>query len=527
MKTQKFISATTAAVASALSVGAAETAPQRPNIVLFMVDDMGWQDTSVPFYKERTPLNDRYRTPNMERLAAMGVKFTQAYACAISSPSRASLMTGMNQARHRVTNWTLEKDRKTDHPLPDVEIPDWNCNGIQPVDTINNTTYCTPFPEILRQNGYHTIHVGKAHFGAIDTPSADPLTMGFDVNIAGGPAGGPANGGYLGQNRYGHNPDGTPASKFATPGLEQYWGKDVFLTEALTLEALKELDKSHDSGKPFYLYMSHYAVHVPFVADNRFIDNYETLDGKESKYAALIEGMDKSLGDILDYLEKNKLADNTIVIFMSDNGGLDCEARGQMPDGAGTRCNFPLRSGKGSVYEGGVREPMMVYWNGVTKPGTSCDDYLIIEDFFPTILEMAGINDYQTVQKVDGKSFVPLLKGTADSAWDQRPLFWNTPQNWTNCVSPQEKRRLGLGQTCAVRQGDYKLVYWYTDGTRELFNVADDIAETRDLAAEMPEKVEELSRELGEFLRGCDAQRPSPKSGTQVGAPFPWPDGVK
>lgn len=526
MNTNKII-AGTAALASSLGFASAAAEQQRPNIVLFMVDDMGWQDTSLPFYKERTPLNDRYRTPNMERLAKMGVKFTSAYACAISSPSRASLMTGMNQARHRVTNWTLEKDRKTDNPIDDVEIPDWNCNGIQPVDGINNATYCTPLPAILRDNGYHTIHVGKAHYGAIDTPAADPLTMGFDVNIAGGPAGGPANGGYLGQNRYGHNPDGTPASKFATPGLEEYWGKDVFLTEALTLEALKELEKTRDDGKPFYLYMSHYAVHVPFCPDSRFMDHYETLDGKEQMYAALVEGMDKSLGDIIDYLEKSGEIDNTIIIFMSDNGGLDCAARGQMPEGAGSQCNFPLRSGKGSVYEGGVREPMIVYWNGVAKPGTTCDDYLIIEDFFPSILEMAGIDEYKTVQTVDGKSFVPLVKGDAGKDWNSRPLFWNTPHNWTNGVKEPGKRQLGIGQTCAIRKGDYKLVYWYSDGTRELFNIAEDISESNDLAAKMPEKVEELSKELSDFLRGCDAQRPSPKSGDIVGDPFPWPDGQK
>ncbi len=170
----------------------ASNADSRPNIVLFMVDDMGWQDTSVPFYGERTPLNDRYRTPNMERLAQMGVKFTSAYACAISSPSRCSLMTGMNQARHRVTNWSMNRDVMTDDPMTDIRIPDWNYNGIQPVDSINNAAYCTPLPELLRQNGYSTIHVGKAHFGSFGTPSADPLKMGFDVNIAGTAAGGPA-----------------------------------------------------------------------------------------------------------------------------------------------------------------------------------------------------------------------------------------------------------------------------------------------------------------------------------------------
>lgn len=504
---------------SALSL-AASAADNRPNIVLFMVDDMGWQDTSLPFYKERTPLNDRYRTPNMERLARMGVKFTSAYACAISSPSRCSLMTGMNQARHRVTNWTLRRDTMTDDPLTDIVLPDWNYNGIQPVDSINNAAYCTPLPELLRQNGYHTIHVGKAHFGSISTPAEDPLTMGFDVNIGGSAAGGVADGGYLGQNRYGHNADGTPISPFATPGLEKYWDSDVFLTEALTREALKAIDSSKVEGKPFYLYMSHYAVHVPFRLDDRFAANYADLDATEQQYATLIEGMDKSLGDIIDHLEKTGQIDNTIIIFMSDNGGLDFYARGAMPEQTGNLHNFPLRSGKGSVYEGGVREPMIVYWNGVARPGTECDKYLIIEDFFPTILEMAGVSDYKTVQQVDGVSFVPLITGESDPSKD-RAIIWNTPQNWTNMVDEATKRKLGIGQNAAIRKGDYKLVYWYADGSKELYDVAHDISESHDIASEHPDIVAELSRELGTMLRDCDAQRPSLKS---TGKPLDWPD---
>lgn len=524
MKKQKIITGLAASVATTLGLTLYAADQQRPNIVLFMVDDMGWQDTSLPFYKERTPLNDRYRTPNMERLARMGVKFTSAYACAISSPSRCSLMTGMNQARHRVTNWTMEKDKMTDDPLSDVELPDWNYNGIQPMDGLNNAVYCTTLPQVLRQNGYHTIHVGKAHFGSLTTPSADPLTMGFDVNIGGTAAGGPAEGGYLGQNRYGHNADGTPISNYACPHLEEYWGKDVFLTEALTLEALKAVDQSRALNQPFYLYMSHYAVHVPFRADNRFIDNYSSLDGTEKQYAALVEGMDKSLGDILDYLEETNQIDNTIVIFMSDNGGLDFYARGSMPAGAGNQHNFPLRSGKGSVYEGGVREPMIVYWNGVAKPGTECDKYLIIEDFFPSIIEMAGITDYQTVQTVDGVSFVPMLTGKSDPSKD-RALVWNTPNNWTNMIGEAKKAELGIGQNCAIRKGKYKLVYWYKTGKKELYDLEADISESNDISADNEKIVNDMSAELGQYLRNVDAQRPSAKANGVVGNPFAWPDG--
>lgn len=262
-----------------LGLLAAGLAPQaalgqdRPNIILFLVDDMGWQETSVPFYSETTGLNERYRTPNMERLAEMGVKFTQAYACAISSPSRASLMSGMNAARHRVTNWTLNYNTKTDAGSSVIQLPDWNYNGIQPAATatdhdLANGTPVTSLPQILHDNGYYTIHCGKAHFGSMTTSGADPLTMGFDKNIAGGANGGP--GSYLAENEYG-------SGSFHVSGLEKYYGTGTFLTEALTIEALDAL-KTHlesEPEQPFYLYMAHYAIHSPYDADPRYTGNYE------------------------------------------------------------------------------------------------------------------------------------------------------------------------------------------------------------------------------------------------------------
>ena len=283
----------------------------RPNVVFFLVDDMGWQDTSVPFYNDTTPLNRRYHTPNMERLARMGVRFTEAYACAVSSPTRCSLLSGMNASRHRVTNWTLEYGRQTDAESDVLELPEWNYYGIQP-DTVRsphntkNAMPITSLPQVLHDNGYYTIHCGKAHFGARTTPGADPSTMGFDVNIAGGPNGAP--GSYLGTDNFGQvsNP------KFAVQGLEKYFGQDIFLTEALTIEAIEALKKPIAAGQPFFLYMSHYAVHSPYSPDKRFVNNYyrrfdeqlnDTLNLSEAKYAALVEGMDKSLGDLLDFLQ--------------------------------------------------------------------------------------------------------------------------------------------------------------------------------------------------------------------------------
>ena len=199
-----------------------ETTQQRPNIILFMVDDMGWQDTSLPFWTQKTHYNETYETPNMERLAKKGMMFTQAYACNISSATRCSLITGANNTRHRVTNWTLEKNKATDRPSNTIQLPDWNYNGVSQVTGTSNTFVGTSFVELLRQNGYHTIHCGKAHFGSIDTPGENPTHWGFEVNIAGHAAGGLAT--YLSEQNYGHTRDGKPYSLMAIPGLEDYWG---------------------------------------------------------------------------------------------------------------------------------------------------------------------------------------------------------------------------------------------------------------------------------------------------------------
>jgi len=485
--------------------------PNRPNIVLFLVDDMGWQDTSLPFWIEQTPLNRRYETPNMERLAKQGMMFTQAYACSVSSPTRVSLYTGMNASRHHVTNWTIQKNVSQDLPSKVLEFPKWNVNGICEEAGIENTCRVTPFSQILKDNGYHTIHCGKAHFGAIGTPGENPLNLGFDVNIAGHAAGGLAS--YLGTENFGNRTDGKPSSLFAVPGLEKYWGKDIFVTEALTREALAELDRSKSLDKPFFLYMSHYAVHIPIQKDKRFYQKYidKGLDPVEAAYATLVEGMDKSLGDIMSWLEKNNLSNNTIILFMSDNGGLAASDRG----GELHTQNAPLRSGKGSAYEGGIREPMIVAWPGKVKPKTKCNDYLIIEDFYPTILEMAGVKNYKAVQPIDGKSFVPMLTKKGNTS-KNRALVWNFPNLWGS-------KGPGIGPTCTIRKGDWKLIYFYETGKKELFNITKDISEQNDLSVSNPKLVQQLSLELGNNLRSRNAQRPSFKA---TGKPCPWPDEV-
>ena len=306
-------------------------------------------------------------------------------------------------------------------------------------------------------------------------------------------------------------------SRFAIPGLEEYWGKDVFATEALTQEAIKALEANRSrDGKPFFLYMSHYAVHVPIQADSRFVQKYldAGLPETEAAYATLVEGMDKSLGDLMDYLEATGQLDDTIIIFMSDNGGLS--ALGRTPPLHVQ--NAPLRSGKGSAYEGGVREPMIVYWNGVAAPGSTNDQYVMIEDFFPSILEMAQVKEWNVPQIVDGQSFVPMIEHPTDGP-QNRAVYWNTPNTWIS----GNYRNAGIGQTCAIRKGDYKLIYWYVDGKKELYDVRTDIGETTDLSTQRPDKVKELSEELGKFLRESGGQRPSLVA---TGKPCPWPDEI-
>ncbi len=481
----------------------------KPNIIVFLVDDMGWQDTSVPFYSEVTSFNKRYKTPNMERLASGGMKFTQAYASCVCSPTRVSLLTGMNAARHRVTNWTLRKNKAQDAKHPGLDFPDWNVNGLSPIAGIERTVHVDPLPAILQKAGYRTVHVGKAHFGAVDTPGEKPENLGFDVNIGGHAPGGP--GSYLGTQNF--SGAWRKADRiWDVPGLEKYHGKDIFLTEALTIEALKTIEQAMDEKKPFFLYMAHYAVHVPFAKDSRFYEKYEKagLDEKEAMYSALVEGMDKSLGDIMDLLDKRQQADNTVILFMSDNGGLSANGRGGPPH----THNKPLDSGKGSAHEGGIRVPMIVKWPGVIKPASTCSEPVIIEDYFPSILEMAGITGTKTVQTLDGISFVPLLRQVPGYP-GEREFYWHFPNNW----GPQGP---GIGPHSAVRRGDWKLIYYHTDQHYELFNLKEDIGETKNLADTQPELLRKYASILGSFLSKVDAQMPTDKKTGKL-VPLPGP----
>jgi arylsulfatase A-like enzyme len=485
----------------------------KPNIIVFLVDDMGWQDTSVPFWNKITNLNKKFHTPNMERLAREGVKFTNAYAMPVCTPTRVSLITGVNAAHHRVTHWTSpNQNTNTDFADTTLNAVDWNINGFSPVAGVPHTFYGTPLPAILRDNGYYTVHSGKAHFGSKGTPGSDPLNLGFQVNIAGNEIGHPAS--YLGKNNYGRALNGK-SSRNAVPGLEAYHGTDVFLSDAITTEALKALEKPVAEKNPFFLYLAHYAVHVPLDPDKRFIDKYlkAGLDSTESKYAALIEGMDKSLGDVLKFLDNKKIADNTVVIFMSDNGGLSTTpARG----GEAWTHNLPLKAGKGSVYEGGIREPMLVRWPGVVKPQTTAEQYVIVEDFFPTILEIAGVKNPKLIQQTDGKSFLPLLKNSALND-TERELVWHHPNRWIPAEGPN------IHFSTAFRKGDWKLIYDYRKQKLELYNLKNDIGEQNDLATSNPKKTKQLASLLTNQLKKWDALLPVFK---KTGQRVAWPDEI-
>ena len=478
-----------------------------PNIILFLVDDLGWQDTSVPFWIDITKNNKVYQTPNMERLARKGMKFTQAYAHSVCSPSRVSLMTGMNPARHRVTNWTLEKNAKREVEIkhPNLIFPKWNVNGISPQKEVENSIYAKSLPKILSENGYRTILCGKAHFGAIGTLAANPINIGFDVNIAGHAAGAP--GSYFGEDSFGTE----KTEIWGVPSLEKYHNTKTNLSEALTVEAISSLSQSLDDEKPFFLYMSHYAVHTPIQGDSRFVYKYlkSGMDDIEASYASMIEGVDKSLGDLLDFLEEKEIVNNTIILFMSDNGGL-----GNTPPRGGIRFehNSPLSSGKSSAREGGIRVPMIASWPRYIAMNTVNESPIIIEDFFPTILDLAN-TQFKVPQIVDGKSFEGVLRDNSFQN-NKRIFVWHYPNDNGN------PKGYGFGAYSVIRRDYWKLIYYHEDSTFELFNVKNDIGEKKNLFNSERQKAGELAEQLTDYLVNVDAQMPRfKKNGKRV----EWP----
>ena len=528
-------------------------AADRPNIVFFIVDDMGWVDSSVAYGEQVYPNNLRYNTPNMQRLASQGVMLTNAYACPVSTPTRTSLLTGVNAAHSRITNWTSTmRDTPSDATGGAVAMmqsganhdnttrfvrPEWNLNGMSPTEGVENTLYATPLPQLLKEAGYYTILVGKAHWASAGTPGASPYNMGYVVNITGNVAGMPRS--YLSEENYGNTPE--KWNLLAVQNMTEYYGTGIHLTEALTREALKTLDYPIMHDEPFYLYFAHYATHTPIQRDPRFVQKYldAGMDEGQARYASMVEGVDKSLGDLLDYLDAKGVADDTIIIFMTDNGG---NAENKSKGGVRFMHNLPLRNGKGSVYEGGVRVPLMVKWKGKVAPATRVNTPVICEDLFPTILQMAGVKNYDVVQEVDGKSLVNLVtKGSKLAAKatkrgdiaDQkaanafvvpesvsgidpnRTLIFHYPHQW----KPYDLEDIDF--LSAVRKGDWKLVYRMRTGKLELYNLKSDIGEQSDLSSVYPERVKELAAELSSKLRGWNSPMPRLR---ETGKSIPLPD---
>ncbi len=485
------------AVAGCASLGGS-AASKHPNIVLFLVDDLGWQDLSEPFWRERTPWNDRYRTPNVERLCREGTKFDAAYAHCVCSPTRISLMTGMAAARHRVTHWTLRKNQQTDRQVAGMQRPKWHMNGLTNSLSTPNALLAPTLPGRLRNAGYRTILAGKAHLGAVDTPGADPRNLGFDVNIAGYANGAPSS--YLAKNAFLR---GGKQTVWQVRGLDEYHGQDLFLTDILTTESIAACEASLANEQPFFLYLTHYAVHTPLDPDDRFVQKYrdEGLPEPEARYAALVEGIDHSLGRVMDWLDERGLADDTIVMFLSDNGGLSAVARG----GEKHHHNTPLRSGKGSAYEGGVRVPLAVRWPGRVAAGATSSHQVLVDDVFPTLCELVAADPACP----DGSSFAPTLLG---SDQPQHPIFWHHPHYW-GAMAP------GAEPYSGVRWGDYKLLWFYDGGRVELYDVEHDIGETENLAFARSDVTARLRELLRNHLLMCGAQVPRHPDGSDFALP--------
>ncbi len=456
-----------------------------------MIDDLGWQDVSVPMHSERTPFNEQWHTPALESLAAQGAVLTNGYAAApVCTPTRVSLMTGQLPCRHNATYWTLYHDRDNSKKRPRIAAPDWAKEGLQP-DT-------PTLAAVLKDAGYRTIHCGKAHFGAHGTAGSDPTTLGFDVNIAGHGSGGPAS--FYGTHNFSaagrraaNNPNADPGGKsvWDIPGLEQYHGQDIFLTDALCNEAIAALDQAVADNTPVFLHFAPYAVHAPIMANRELLDRYDDLHPTEAAYGTMIESVDNALGRILARLDHHGIADNTIVVFTSDNGGLSAHARGGTPN----THNAPLKSGKGSSYEGGTRVPWVIRWPGVTTAGDRIDTPVITHDLAPTLARAAGTG-FPHTHAIDGADLRSVLNADAVPA---RPLVWHQPHQW-GANGP------GIEPFTAIREGDWKLLL-YHDGPRvELYNLATDIGETTDLAASEPDRVTHLLRALRRVAVGTGLQ---------------------
>lgn len=536
---------------AALLAGCTSSRVDRPNIIFFLVDDWGAMDSEVAYLDRQYPRNTMFQTPNMLQMQEQGVLMANAYACPVSTPTRTSLMSGMHAVREHITSFTA--------PLPNIPTDaagggklatiyeheedifrrgEWNWNGVNPSDReIANTVHITPLGKLLQGAGYYTVHCGKAHWAPAGTPGATPYNMGFLVNIAGTGIGHP--GSYQSDDNFGNTPE--KWSYAAVQDLVQYYGTGTHLTEAITREALRAIEYPIEHGQPFFLNLAHFAVHTPIQPDSRYYQKYldQGLDEGQAKFCSMVEGVDVSLGEVFRFLKEKGVDKNTVVILYGDNGGHSVDySKGEQPH----MQNLPLREGKGSCYEGGCHVPMMVVWPGRIAPGTRINTPVSNEDFFPTILEMAGIEDPQLYQVVDGQSLVGLLtdgsryvaaakrRRELKTAEDEvgfvvpesvsgidplRPVIIHYPHQWRVEDQPD------IDFLSSVRVGDYKLVYRMHDFKLELYNLREDVGERNDIAAENPQIVADLAKILSDRLRVWQATMPVVRA---TGEPVPMPD---
>ncbi|RZJ72602.1 MAG: DUF4976 domain-containing protein [Flavobacterium sp.] len=436
-----------------LSSWAQTITPSKPNIVIFLIDDLGQQDLScygASFYK----------TPAIDQLASKGVKFSNAYsASTVCSPTRAALMTGKYPARLHITDWITGKKV----PFAKLAVPDWTLYLPLEEKTI---------AESLKEVGYTTWHVGKWHLGGDE--KYWPQHQGFDVNIAGNLRGSP-----LKNNKYN--------GYFSPYGLDmmQDGPTGEYLTDRLTDEAVKLIKAHKGDHQPFFLNLAHYAVHVPIQGKDDKVKKYKTLltepdPQKNPVYAAMIESVDESIAKVMKTLKEEKLLDNTLIIFASDNGAL-----------ASISTSKPFREGKGWAYEGGTRTPLMMYWKGKIEGGKVIDEPAITMDIYSTIMEVVGAKEQENV---DGKSLLPVIY--ENKKYD-RPLFWHYPHYHLD--KPHS----------SVRYHDWKLIQYFEDMHYELYDLKNDIGEIKDLAKQNPKVVSEMGMMLIKWRAQVKAQMPT------------------
>lgn len=472
---------------------------------------MGWQDTSVPFHYGEdgkaipSPGNAVFKTPGMEKLAAQGMIFTQAYAASVCSPSRTAIMSGNNPSRTHISNWTSPASPAdtSGRGIKTMAPPAWRIQGLGAGDR--------SMARMLGKAGYRTLFVGKAHFGPTSNREAQPEQLGFDVNIGGSGAGHPAS--YLGQDCYAEKSfrERGKHGPRDVPDLEKYHHSDTFLTDALSNEMAGEIRKSVEMKKPFFAYMGHYAVHAPFMKDPQFEALYPQLKGPLKNYATLISGMDKSLLQLLDTLEKVGVAEKTLVIFASDNGG----------DAPRKDSCLPLRGKKGMSYEGGIRTPLIISWarrnpdNPLQKqypivPGSRCDRVVALQDMFATL---GAIVHGKVPEGLDSCDISGLLRGDGSCKRPQT-YFLNFPHQHNDSYY------------VLFREEDWKVIYHYHTRTWELYNLKSDVGEQHDLASEHPEKLREMAEKLVVEHKRHKAQFPIDKQ-TNLPAEFVMPGAEK